>query len=189
MIVLAYKGRHKGDGLRMWLGWGVIRLAQLFYRWGRITHTEILLHGDCNNASIGSATLMDGSVVRIKNWVQLNPNHWEVIEVPDTHSYSTEESIQWFVKHSGEKYDILGAVGAVIRGLSNSRSRWFCNEACGESMRQPNPHSMPPAGYIDWCLSLPGARICSNEFFENSTWEPSDAATMEVNQTTGGSES
>lgn len=163
MIVLGYIGKHKGQGLRAWLGWALIRTAQVGRTWRRVTHTEILLGGDWRQARIGSSSLVDGGV-RIKT-TPLNPAHWIAIEVPDGKlRTSTPEAGHWFAWHNGKPYDWRGAAGSVLYGLGHRRGGWFCNEACGAAMGQTDPHKMPPAGFIAWCFDI-GGRDVTKEFF------------------------
>ena len=167
MKVIAYIGNHKGDGFRAWLGWAVIRIAQVGRTFRRVTHTEVLIHGDCNSADIGSATMLDGGVVRIKQGVALNPSHWMVLELPDTPDRNTELAAHWFFAHAGEKYDRRGAVGSVLYGLGHRQNEWFCNEACGAAMGQTDPQLMPPAGFIAWLVDM-GAVDITKDFFSGS---------------------
>jgi len=167
MIVLGYIGKHKCDGFRRWVGWALIRLGQIGYTWRRVTHTEILLAGPWDAATIASASLLDGGV-RTKTGVRLNPAHWVAIDVPDTKMRSAPVSAKWFELHDGKPYDKRGAPGSVLYGLGHDANGYFCNEACGASMHQIDPHKSPPAGFIGWCLSLDGARDVTAEFFKNA---------------------
>lgn len=168
MIVLGYVGKHKGDGFRAWLGWAIIRAAQIGRTYRRVTHTEMLLAGDCNAADIASATLMDGGVVRIKQAVTLNPKHWKAIEVP---GWEARASSAWFFAHLGEPYDTRGSVGSVLYGIGQAAGSWFCNEADGASVGQIDPHTQPPAGFMAYAMGQPGARDVTAEFFATSEWK------------------
>ncbi len=163
MIVLGYIGKHKGQGLRAWLGWALIRTAQVGRTWRRVTHTEILLRGDWQHATIGSSSLIDGGV-RQKT-TPLNPDHWVAIEVPDGKLRTSAPEVDyWFEWHDGIPYDTRGAVGSVLYGFGHSREGYFCNEACGAAMKQTDPHKMPPAGFIAWCMDIGGVDVTA-EFF------------------------
>lgn len=164
MIVLAYTGNHKGDGFRQRAGREIIRLGQIGYTWRNVTHTEIVLSGSQYAATIASASLMDGGV-RIKENVKLNPLHWSAIYVRDTERRNADLSAQWFKPRLGLPYDSHGAIGSVLYGFGEDDNSYFCNEACGASMNQFDPHKSPPAGYIAWCLSLDGSYDATKEFF------------------------
>jgi hypothetical protein len=163
MIVLGYTHNHKGHGLRLRAGRELIRLGQWPYTWRRVTHTEMLLHGRWDCADIASSSLMDGGV-RIKEAVRLNPDHWIAIDVP---TWDAQQASAWFFAHKGKPYDTRGAVGSVLYGLGEENAGWFCNEACGASVGQIDPHTMPPAGFIAFALRQPGARIVTTEFFSD----------------------
>jgi len=168
MIVLGYVGEHKGEGFLAWAGWAIIRVAQVFYPWRKVTHTEILIAGKPDAATIASATMLDGRQVRIKEGVKLNPTHWMAVYVPDTPERNTTLAHYWFLAHAGAPYDLRGAVGSTLRGFGQAAGSWFCNESCGAAMGQIKPHLRPPAGFIAWCLSLDGARDMTAEFFRES---------------------
>jgi hypothetical protein len=160
MIILGYTGNHKGEGFRRRAGREIIRVGQFGYTHRTVTHTEMLLHGAWDCADIASSSLMDGGV-RLREDVKLNPAHWMAVDVP---GWDAHESAAWFFAHMGEPYDSRGAVGSVLYGLG-SDDGWFCNEACGASVGQIDPHKMPPAGFINYALGQPGARIVTDEFF------------------------
>jgi hypothetical protein len=160
MIILGYIGNHAGEGFRRRAGREIIRLGQLGYTHRDVTHVEMLLRGTWDNADIASSSLMDGGV-RIKQGVRLNPAHWIAISVP---GWDEPEASGWFFAHKGEPYDSRGALGSVLYGFG-ANDGWFCNEACGASVRQLDPHKMPPAGFINYCLGQSGARIVTAEFF------------------------
>jgi len=164
MIVLGYIGKHKGSGLRAWLGWALIRAGQVGRTWRRVTHTEILLGGTWDRADIASSSLLDGGV-RIRQGVRLTPGHWVAMDVPDSIMRNTELARSWFLRHLGEPYDTRGAPGSVLFGLGHEPGAWFCNEACGAAMRQTDPHKSPPAGFMGWCADLGGVDV-TDEFFE-----------------------
>ena len=166
MIILGYIGKHKGQGLRAWLGWALIRAGQIGRTWRRVTHTEVLIRGAWDNATIASASLVDGGV-RIKT-TKLTPGNWSVFELPDQWGRNTLMSERWFEEHEGEPYDWRGAPGAVLYGLGHRIGSWFCNEACGASMRQTDPHKMPPAGFIAWLVDL-GAVDITDQFFRSES--------------------
>lgn len=164
MIVLAYIGCHKGDGFRVWAGWAIIRSAQIGRKFRKVTHTELLTGGDRTAADIGSATMLDGGVVRIKRGVVLNPAHWLVFELPDTNARNSGTARKWFNAHAGERYDRRGSVGSVLYGIGQADGEWFCNEACGAALGQTDPHMMPPAGFVAWLVDL-GAVDVTSRFF------------------------
>lgn len=165
MIVLGYIGKHKGQGFRAWLGWALIRIAQVGRTWRRVTHTEILVGGAAACADIASSSLIDGGV-RIKRGVELNRAHWVAVDVPDSIMRNTELAKSWFLLREGMPYDWRGAAGSVLYGLGHRKGGYFCNEACGSAMRQIDPQKMPPAGFMAWCMDQ-GGRDVTAEFFKD----------------------
>lgn len=164
MIVLGYTHNHKGHGFRRRAGRELIRLGQWPYTYRRVTHTEMLLGGTWDRADIASSSLMDGGV-RIRQGVRLHPERWVAIDVP---SWDARQSAAWFFEHDGEPYDTRGAIGSVLYGFGDNTG-WFCNEACGASVGQIDPQTMPPAGFIAMALRQPGARLVTSEFFKPKT--------------------
>ncbi len=167
MIILAYIGNHRSDGIAARLGWGLVRLAQIGATWRRVTHVEAVLVARGRHCTIASASLRDGGV-RIKPDADLTPGHWIAIDVPH---WSTEDAIDWFERHQGQRYDWRGALATVLWFLPHGDSRWFCNESIGASQGVLDPHRLTPAAFIALALSMPGARVCTAEFFaeEGST--------------------
>jgi len=158
MIILGYT--HKGHGFKRRFSREIIRLGQLQYSYRTVTHTEMVLEGTWYNSTIASSSLMDGGV-RTKVNEALNPNHWIAVDVP---GWDPLVSAEWFQDYDGTKYDTRGALGSVLYGLGDNQG-FFCNEACGASIGQIDPQSMPPAGFIAYCLGQPGARLVTDEFF------------------------
>lgn len=163
MIILAYTGKHKGEGLRHWLGWALIRAGQIGRTYRKVTHTEILLDGQWHDAVIGSSSLIDGGV-RIKRFVRLQPGNWRAFYLPNTKARNRSRAWVWFQQHQGAPYDWRGALGSVLYGLGHRAGAWFCNEACGAALGQTDPEKMPPAAFIGWLVDM-GAIDVTEEFF------------------------
>lgn len=167
MIILAYIGTHAQDGLAARFGWAMVRLAQIGATWRRVTHVEAVLVARGRHCTIASASLRDGGV-RIKPDADLTPGHWIAIDVPH---WSTEDAIDWFERHQGQRYDWRGALATVLWFMPHGESWWFCNEAVGAAVGVVDPHRLTPAAFVALALSMPGARVCTAEFFaeEGST--------------------
>ena len=169
MKVLAFIGQHNKDDITARLGWALVRLAQIGARFRRTTHVEALLHGPWYAATIASSSLRDGGV-RVKRDVRLNPAHWMVVDVP---AWDVNRAIDWFDIHAGAPYDWRGAVATVFWFLPDSKRSWFCNEAIAAPHGLIDAHRQTPAEFIAHCMSLPGSRDVTTEFF--STPEPTEA--------------
>jgi hypothetical protein len=165
MIVLAYVGDHRKDGLAARIGWALVRLAQIGATWRRVTHVEAVLVGRGRHCTIASASLRDGGV-RIKPDADLTPAHWVAIDVPH---WSTEAAIDWFTEHGGEPYDWRGALATLFWFLPHSRSSWFCNEAVAAPHGVVDGHRLTPAAFVALALSMTGSRVITEDFFKDET--------------------
>lgn len=161
MIVLGYIGNNKGDSL-------IVRAARSITRWVQkgayfeeVTHVESLLGGDRRNARIGSSSLRDKGV-RIKTGVVLNPANWVVLDVP---AFTEEASEAWHAKNNGKFYDLSGAISTVLWLLKQEPEEYMCVEAVGTPQRIVDAHKLTTAEFMAVCLSLPGSRIVTQEFF------------------------
>lgn len=164
MIVLAYVGDHRKDGLAARIGWALVRLAQIGATWRRVTHVEAVLVGRGRHCTIASASLRDGGV-RIKPDADLTPAHWVAIDVPH---WSTEAAIDWFTEHGGEPYDWRGALATLFWFLPHSVRSWFCNEAVAAPHGVVDGHRLTPAAFVALVLSMPGSRVITEEFFKDA---------------------
>lgn len=92
---------------------------------GPYTHVELVLsEPDENGLSLcGSSSFRDGGV-RTK-WIHLKDDSWDYIEVTG----SRADAMDWFAKHKGEGYDVVGLFGFVVRTVEGERGKWFCSEA------------------------------------------------------------
>jgi hypothetical protein len=173
MSVLGYIGDHKKDGLTARLGWGLVRLAQTGQRFGRVTHTEAVLMGPWWHCTIASATVRDGSMVRIKT-TDLDPTHWIVLDVP---AWDVVKSATWFEKHVGIPYSKLGAsssasmlVAIVIRlaGIAVAKLGQWCSRCIPESQGVQGAEELSPSEMMLLAWALPGTRDITQEFFSTA---------------------
>lgn len=173
MILLGYIGDKREESFLARVSASVILWAQRGYSdpARRVTHTELLLGGDAQHASIASASIVDGGV-RVRHGVVLNPKHWLAIDVPDTETRNIPAARTWFALHDGQPYDKRGAAGSVGQALlAHGSGAWFCSEANAAAMGLRDPHMYPPAGLVNLVLEL-GARDVTAEFF--ATPDPKD---------------
>lgn len=166
MKVLAFIGQHSKDGPFARLFWSVVRFFQMGATYSRVTHAEALLYGTWDRAAIASASMRDGGV-RTKRDVRLNPTHWLVLDVP---AWEVDKAIDWFNQHDGASYDWRGALATVLWFLPHSEKSWFCNEAIAAPFGVVDAQRQMPSSFIALCMSLPGSRDVTAEFF--STPEP-----------------
>lgn len=160
MKVLIYVGDHKKDAWSVRVGWWLTRLVQRG-PYQKATHTEGVLSGENYKCcTIGSSSARDGGV-RVKRDVELTPGNWEVIDVP---TWDVELAAAWFVLNDGKAYDWCGAAATRLFWLHGATNKFFCNEANGAPfILEPDQYS--PCQFMAIALSMPGARLCTSEFF------------------------
>ena len=177
MILLGYIGDPKTSSV----GWRLIRWAQRHYTAParHITHTELLLAGDAQSATIASSSLVDDDGdgrggVRIKHGVVLNIANWRVMQIPDTPTRNTDAAALWFAAHVGQPYDSRGAAGSVGQALVQQKDgEWFCSESCGAAWGLADPHMLCPAALWNLGFALGGVDI-TEDFFgitEAARWD------------------
>lgn len=111
---------------------------KLTSRWtnGPYSHCEFLPTPDLadeDGAVLSfSSSFMDGGV-RGK-WINYNPDHWDLVylELPER---DVLDAITWFEVHDGDKYDVLGLAGFLLRPISGEQHKWFCSEAVAEVLK------------------------------------------------------
>jgi hypothetical protein len=160
MKVALYVGNHAKDALYVRLGWWLTRLVQKG-EFGRVTHCEAILGGDCNSATIASSSLRDGGV-RVKRGVQLDAASWRIVDVPQ---WDAGMAALWFVQHDGEPYDWRGALATLLPG--HAGRGWFCDEAIGASAGLRTPQVFTPSQFAAICFTF--GRDVTAQFFSTST--------------------
>jgi hypothetical protein len=98
-----------------------------------------VLGTDHNGLAIcASSSFLDGGV-RVKH-MQLDPDHWDVIEVGG----STDAAWLWLQQHYGQPYDLLGLAGFIARTLGHDKGRWLCSEAVAAMLGIPDAWRFDP---------------------------------------------
>ena len=101
---------------------GVAALFSILVRWwlrGKYSHCELIF----SDGISGSSSWLDGGV-RLKR-IDYDPEHWDIIEIQGDEKYARE----WFRSHLGDKFDLLGLLGFVVRRGTEDKSKWFCSES------------------------------------------------------------
>jgi len=132
----------------------------------RITHTELLLGGPWNSASIASSSIVDGGV-RIRHGVRLNLAHWIALErpLPPDHEAALGD---WFIRNQGKPYDLRGAAGCVMPALvQHNNGAFYCTEAVASAARYEAPHTFCPAAFYLSERAL-GAIDVTQDFFKGA---------------------
>lgn len=114
------------------------------------SHVELIFYeGKRLNGSLAaSASNMDGGV-RTKV-IEFDPDRWDFIELPDS---LEDRAWQWFCKHDGAPYDLVGNLQFVLAPIPHSQLRWFCSEAVAAALGIPDPWRYSP-GTLASALTL-----------------------------------
>ncbi len=105
-----------------------------FWTEGPYNHVELLF----SDGVCGSSSDIDGGV-RLKNIDVLDGN-WDLIEIVG----DEVKARQWFVNHSGEKYDYLGLTHFLWKKSKGVYGRWLCSEAVMEALGYRDSWSFCP---------------------------------------------
>lgn len=127
MKLASYKGTRPGIaalfsiGVRWWLS-------------GQYSHTEIVF----SDGMCGSSSWVDGGV-RLKR-IDITPEKWDTI----TLNGDEAKARAWYESHAGQKFDLIGLLGFVVRRGTQSRGKWFCSESCAAALGFTDPHRFDP---------------------------------------------
>ncbi len=111
-----YKGKHR-------------LFNKLVSVWDRGLYSHMELVYEDNQAA--SSSFMD-SGVRFKH-IEFNDSNWDFIELPRG-LFDESISRSWFENHLGYKYDFLGLIRFAFGPIKQNKKKWFCSEACLESI-------------------------------------------------------
>lgn len=139
-----YKGRSK-----------LFNRAVAWWTRGVYSHCEFITgYTEEGLAICWSSSFSDGGV-RMKH-IELKRDNWDIVEIEVTESRKAK-AIEWFKKHNGDSYDLIGLVGFVWGAVRDDETKWFCSEAlaeafgCHESYRMhPNVFYSLIVTYQDW---------------------------------------
>ena len=110
-----------------------------FFTRGPYSHCEIAIPNPDPSLvfTCYSASNRDGGVR--KKVMQLPPERWDLIEV-NIEPYKVQD---FFAKTQGAKYDLIGALGVVLR-IRDSKKKYFCSEWSSECLGLNKPHKFSP---------------------------------------------
>ena len=131
------------------------RLFSRFVAWWQrsdASHCEVVLAvlGDVHLCA--SSSLLDGGVRTKAIW--LDPAKWRLYDVPRDVSYAQA----WFDLHRGDRYDLLGLLGFVVRRIKGWLRAWWCSEACAAMAGVADPWRYDVATFESLCAAL-GRRV------------------------------
>lgn len=132
-----YCGPPRNDWLHSLSHYG-IRL----WTWSKWSHAELVIDGVCYSSSS-----RDGGI-RAKQ-IDLTSSRWNVVDV-DLTDEQTAKALAWFMVNDGDKYDWAGIIRFVIPFLPQSKRRWFCFEAIGESLGFAGAHKLTANDLYRW---------------------------------------
>jgi len=110
-----------------------------FFTRGPYSHCEIAIPNPDPSLvfTCYSASNRDGGVR--KKVMQLPPERWDLIEV----NIEPDKVRDFFAKTQGAKYDLIGALGVVLR-IRDSKTKYFCSEWSSECLGLNKPHKFSP---------------------------------------------
>ncbi|HEY9460364.1 MAG TPA: hypothetical protein VIR04_06155 [Paralcaligenes sp.] len=131
MQVAFYKGRSR-----------IFNRLVAWWTRGAFSHCELVTGYTSDGAAIcWSSSWLDGGVRR--KAIKLNPDHWELVDIPDTPRTRTG-AVTWFMVNSGQPYDLLGLLGFLWRPTRDVLHGWFCSEAIAAALGIPEPWRFDP---------------------------------------------
>lgn len=99
-------------------------------------HVELVISDLPNNLGefeCFSAHLQEG--VRYA-WLNLSPNEWDLIELPEFGQADRLKLIDWCDEHDGIKYDLTGALAFKLPWRRADDAKWFCSEIVLSALQQ-----------------------------------------------------
>lgn len=126
-------------------GWpGVYNRLVRWWTRSPYSHVEIIFEDGLS----ASASYMDGGV-RFKR-IEFDLASWDMVELPARLERKVRD---WFERHDGQPYDLLGNLHFVISPVGNEKRKWFCSEACAAALGLPDPGRFDP-GTLASALAL-----------------------------------
>lgn len=110
---------------------------------GSYSHCELVFTSGIS----ASASYIDGGI-RFKE-IDYNPEHWDFLELPDSFE---DKAFEWFQRHEGASYDLIGNIAFVIPGIKHSQRKWTCSESIAESLGIPQSWRYGPNGLYSTLL-------------------------------------
>lgn len=118
MKLAFYKGTKRGIA-------GLYNIGVRIITKGKYSHCEAVF----SDGMSASSSFIDGGV-RFKK-IDYDPKKWDFIDIDDSFE---DQMRDWFKKHDGAPYDILGNIHFLIPVVGDDKSSWCCSEAIAESM-------------------------------------------------------
>ncbi len=130
---------------------GLAGIYNRLIRWwdnGKYSHCELIF----SDGMAASASFLDGGV-RFKQ-IDFDPARWDFIDLPaDLETVAR----QWFTKHQGSGYDVIGNLRFALDFLPDNKNKWFCSEALAAAIGIAEPWRLGPNGLA---AVLTGSAVC-----------------------------
>lgn len=111
-----------------------------YFTKGIYSHCEIAVEQEDGTYICYSSSFREKGV-RKKVIDILDTTHWDLIDVSDK---LTTEAIETLYESTvGMKYDLIGAIGVVLR-LKDRKNKYFCSEWCAEVLGYTRPFDVSP---------------------------------------------
>lgn len=112
---------------------------------GKYSHVEAILE-ESADGTYTIASSVPGTGVRVAPGQKLPAADWDIVEGPG----DTAAARAWFEARVGAPYDYIGLLGFVVRpATGDSRGKWWCSEACLESIGFPEAWRFDPNSMHD----------------------------------------
>lgn len=109
-------------------------------RWwdnGKYSHCELIF----SDGLAASASFLDRGV-RFKQ-IDFDPARWDFINLP---ADLEADARQWFTKHEGSGYDVIGNLRFALDFLPDNKHKWFCSEALAAAIGLSETWRLGPNG-------------------------------------------
>jgi hypothetical protein len=119
---------------------GLSGIYNRLIRWwdnGNYSHCELIF----SDGQAASASYLDGGV-RFKQ-IDFDPARWDFVNLQ---ANLEAEARQWFIKHEGSGYDLIGNLRFALDFLPDNKNKWFCSEALAAAIGIPEPWRLGPNG-------------------------------------------
>lgn len=102
---------------------------------GPYSHCELVF----SDGMSASASFADCGV-RFKR-IEFDPEKWDFVDLPD---HLEPAARDWFAKHEGKPYDLLGNFGFLWRPIRGEEGAFFCSEAVMAALGAQEPWRFDP---------------------------------------------
>lgn len=136
---------------------GMAGLYNRLVRWwdrGVYSHCEVVFS---DGMSASSSYLDKG--VRFKD-ITYELDKWDFFDVPDSYEANARE---WFEKHKGQGYNLIGNARFAIGFLAPPENKWFCSESIAASLGVPEPWRMSPNGIVAILHVMFNTKLCCDK--------------------------